>query len=198
MPIRNDIESDYIDDTQLVEPVTPSLMLLFGGIDDKQACQVVAWILSANLSPNPPEELTLIINSSGGSLHSAFAIIEAMRGSSIPVKTVGMGQICSAGLLIFMNGVKGGRLITPTCSIMSHQFSTATGGTYHELTNVQKEMNYTHQRILDAYVECTGKNEQYIMKYLLCPHDSWLTPKEAIKHKLADRISGTNINKGEL
>lgn len=190
------IEDDYIDDSQSSEVVAPNLMLLFGGIDDKQSAQIVAWILSSNLSPVPPSELILMINSPGGSLSAAFAIVEAMRGSSIPIKTVGLGQICSAGLLIFMNGNKGDRLITPTCSVMSHQFSTATGGTYHELTNVQKEMGYTHKRILDNYMECTGKSEQYIMKYLLSPHDAWITPKEAIKHKLADKISGAGIDRG--
>lgn len=182
-------EDDYIDSSQFSDAITPNIMLLFGEIDDRQAGMVVAWIINANLSPNPPKNLTLLINSAGGSLHSSFAVMEAIKGSSIPVKTVGMGQICSGGLIIFMSGQRGNRLLTPSCSIMSHQFSTATGGTYHELTNVQKEMDYTHKRLLAAYKEFTGKNEAYIMKYLLSPHDSWLTPEEAIKHKLADKIS---------
>lgn len=192
---NSDIEEEYIDDTQMTEMVSPEMMLLFGGIDDRQAGAIVSWILSANCSPTPPKELILVINSPGGSLHSAFAIIEAMRGSSIPIKTVALGQICSAGLLVFMNGHKGKRLVTPTCSIMSHQFSTANGGTYHELTNVQKEMHQTHKRLLNVYVECTGKSEQYVMKHLLSPHDSWLTPQEAIKHKLADKISAAGVDK---
>lgn len=185
-------EFDDIDDDGKTESVGHYVTLLYGGINDKQAAQVVSWILGNNMIENPPKELVLMINSPGGSAASAFAIIEAMRGSAIPVKTVGMGQICSAGLLIFMNGTKGRRLITPTCSIMSHQFSTAIGGTYHELVNSQKELDYTHKRILDTYIKCTGKSESYVMKHLLNPHDAWLSPDEAIKHKIADKIAGTS------
>lgn len=191
MPQANDDYEDEEISNENTESVGRNITLLYGPISDKQASQVVSWILGNNLLDNPPQELILMINSPGGSAASAFAIIEAMRGSTIPVKTVGMGQICSAGLLIFMSGWKGRRLITPTCSIMSHQFSTMIGGTYHELINSKKELDYTHKRILDTYIECTGKKESYVMKNLLNPHDSWLSPEEAIKHKIADKISST-------
>ena len=182
-----EFEEEYGDVTSPDKHIT----LLYGAINDKQAAQAVSWILANNFLEKPPSELVLMINSPGGSAASAFAIIEAMRGSSIPIKTVGMGQICSAGLLIFMNGSKGRRIITPTCSIMSHQFSTAIGGPYHELVNSQKELDYTHKRILDTYKKCTGKSESYIMKHLLNPHDAWMSPEEAVMHKIADSISDT-------
>lgn len=166
--------------------------LLFGEIGDRQAAEIVSWVFMNNLSNSPPRELAVVINSPGGSLSSAFAIIEAFRGSSIPIRTIGMGQIVSAGLLVFMCGTKGSRILTPTCSVMSHQFSTAIGGTYHDLLNQRKELDYTQVRMIDLYVKSTGKSEAYVKKYLLNPHDSWLSPEEAVKHKLADKISGVN------
>ena len=76
---------------------------------------IIQWIIEKNLLPAKlrPKELTLIINSPGGSVHAAFALIDTMKGSSIPVKTVGLGLIASCGVLTFMSGAKGKRIITP-------------------------------------------------------------------------------------
>ena len=62
-----------------------------------------------------PKEITLIINPTGGEVHSAFALIDTMKGFHIPaIKTVGLGMIAARGILTFMAGTKGPRVITPT------------------------------------------------------------------------------------
>src|SRR5438270_13470851 len=69
---------------------------LSGGFNDDTAKSIVTWILEANFAvKNEFDHLTLIINSPGGNVNSAFAIIDAMRGSKIPVHTVGLGMIGS-------------------------------------------------------------------------------------------------------
>jgi ATP-dependent Clp protease protease subunit len=184
-----DLEDDDID-IEFAPVSNKSINLLFGPITTGIAAQTVAWILNQNFQEQKPESITLLINSPGGSASAAFAIIEAMKGSSVPIHTVGLGEICSAGLLIFMNGAKGNRVLTPTCSIMSHPFSTMIGGTYHELLNSQKELNFTHKRILDTYKKCTGLSEKLIMEKLLGKTDSWLSPKDAVKLGIGDKVSG--------
>jgi ATP-dependent Clp protease protease subunit len=168
------------------------IQLLFGEINSNVAAETCAWILEANVVPEEerPKSLILFINSEGGELPAAFAIIECMRGSSVPVQTVALGNICSAGLIIFMNGKKGFRTVTPTCSIMSHNYSTGIIGNHHELLAVQKELNYTHKRILDTYKRCTGLSDKIITEKLIGAQDNWLTPKEAVDFGIADRISG--------
>jgi ATP-dependent protease ClpP protease subunit len=74
----------------------------------------VEWIFEANFAEERPELLNLIITSPGGDLNAAFALIDTMRGSAIPIRTIGLGQIASAGLMIFIAGDKGHRLLTPT------------------------------------------------------------------------------------
>jgi ATP-dependent protease ClpP protease subunit len=184
-----------VDDSQFSQANTRnhSIHLLFGEIDTEVAAVVCQWILESNLNPNEEEKpgaLTMMINSVGGDLHAAFAIIECMRGSPIPIHTVAMGNICSAGLMIFMNGTKGFRTITPTCTIMSHNYSTGITGNHHELLAIQKELNFTHQRILDLYKRCTGMPEKLILEKLIGNQDTYLTPTEALALKLGDRISG--------
>jgi ATP-dependent Clp protease protease subunit len=153
---------------------------------------MVVWILSENLSDNPPEALTLLINSQGGDLTAAFALIEIMYGSRIPVRTVALGEICSAGLLIFMAGQPGERILTPSVSIMSHHYSGGVEGNYHEIMNLSKEFEYAKQRMINHYVHCTGLTEEVIKDKLVPHRDVYLTPQEAIEFNIADSIRGWN------
>lgn len=130
-----------------------------------------------------------MICSDGGSVADAFALIDVMRASSIPVKTVGLGSIASCGLLIFMAGHKGHRILTPNTSILSHQYSWGSDGKAHELFSITKEFNLTQARMVEHYKECTGLSEEEIKVTLLPPSDVWLTADEALALGICDYIS---------
>jgi ATP-dependent Clp protease protease subunit len=167
-----------------------SVYLLFGEINTNSVVNACAWILQANFDKKKPSHLTLLINSLGGDLHAAFALIELMRGSSIPVHTVGLGQICSAGLFIFMSGAKGHRTLTPTCTIMSHTYATGIEGNHHALINIAKELNWTHERIFRHYARETGLPDSVIKEKLIGTGDYYMSPEEAVELRLADKITG--------
>ena len=151
---------------------------------------IVQWIIEKNLLPaqERPKELTLIINSPGGSVHAAFALIDTMKGSAIPVKTVGLGLIASCGVLTFMAGAKGKRILTPNTSILSHQYSWGSSGKEHELFARVREFELSTDRMLAHYKKCTGMSEKKIREILLPPEDKWLSAKEAVKYGIADKI----------
>ena len=132
--------------------------------------------------------MTLGICSPGCDLYACFALIDVMKGSSIPIKTIGMGMIASCGLLMFISGEKGRRVLTPNTSILSHQYSWGSYGKEHELFSAVKEYDLTTERMINHYKKCTGLNETAIRKYLLPPHDVWLGAKEAKKLGLCDKI----------
>ena len=138
-----------------------------------------------------PKEITLIINSPGGEVHSAFALIDTMKGSAIPIKTVGLGMIASCGILTFMAGTKGRRVITPNTSILSHQYSWGSVGKEHELFARVREFELSTQRMMDHYKKCTGLSEKKIREILLPAEDVWLSAKEAVKYGIADKIVST-------
>lgn len=151
--------------------------------------EAMKFILARNLmKKDRPKFMKMIINSPGGEVPSAFALIDTMKGSKIPVYTYGLGEIASCGLLTFMSGAKGHRYITRNTAILSHQFSWGSMGKEHELMASVKEFNNTSQRLVDHYKKCTGQTEATIKKYLLPPEDVWLTPKEAVKYGIADQI----------
>lgn len=157
--------------------------------NSKSTGELIKFIIERNLIvKDRPKMMKLIINSPGGEVSSAFALIDTMKGSKIPIYTYGLGEIASCGLLTFIAGEKGKRYITRNTAILSHQFSWGSWGKEHELMARVKEFNNTQERILEHYKRCTGLTEKQIKTYLLPPEDVWLTAKEAVKYGIADEI----------
>lgn len=160
-----------------------------GEFNQQTTRDAITWILDANLQEKPDyNNLTLIISSFGGDLFSAFALIDVMRGSRIPIHTVGLGIIASAGLMTFIAGQKGHRVITPNTSILSHQWSAGNTGKEHELVATQKQYELTSKRMLAHYKKCTGLSDKLIREKLLPPQDIWLSAEEAKKYNLVDIV----------
>ena len=124
----------------------------------------------------------------GGELAPAFALIDVMKISKIPIKTVGLGQIASCGLLIFLSGTPGRRVLTPNTSILSHQFSWGNEGKAHELFATVKEFELVQQRMVNLYKETTGLDEKTIKTVLLPAQDVYLSAQEALEYNICDAI----------
>ena len=151
-----------------------------GNIDN-----VINDILYLN-SNDKIKEITLIINSVGGYCGDAFALIDIIEMSRKKIRIIGTGYICSSGLLAFMAGDE--RLISDKTMILSHQYTAGKEGKYHELIGERKLEDYLNGRIINHYKRHTKLSKKIIEKELLCPTDVWLTPKEAVKYNIADKI----------
>ena len=164
--------------------------VFMGEVDNEHIQPIVEWILHENfVVKKRKKELLLMICSEGGDMSTAFALIDVMRSSNIPVKTVGLGQIGSAGLLIFLAGSPGRRILTPNTSILSHQFSWGSDGKVHELFATMKEFELTQKRMVQHYKDCTRLDDETIRAKLLPPHDVWLSAQEALALNICDAIS---------
>ena len=165
-----------------------------GDVDHESIRPIIEWVLHENyIVRKKKKELLLMVCSEGGDVSAAFALIDVMKSSSIPIKTVGLGCIASAGLLIFLAGTPGRRVLTPNTSILSHQFSWGTDGKAHELFATMKEFELTHKRMLAHYKETTGLDEDQIKTALLPPHDVWLSSEEALALHICDHV--TNVKR---
>jgi ATP-dependent Clp protease protease subunit len=165
------------------------IFLLFGEISMESSKDIISWILEMNISlgvKHTNQKLTLIINSTGGDISTAFAIIDIMRGSSIPVHTVGIGQLCSAALMIFMAGSY--RVLTPNTSIMSHVYTWGVHGSHHDLVSVQFELHLMIDRMMSHYRECTKLEDNKIREHLLTTTDTWLSADQALDLNVCDEI----------
>jgi ATP-dependent Clp protease protease subunit len=166
------------------------ILVLMDDINSDSIKPVVEWILHENfVRKKKCKELLLMICSNGGEISEAFALIDVMNASKIPIKTVGLGQIASCGLLIFLAGLKGRRCLTPNTSILSHQYSWGSEGKHHELWAITKEFGLAQQRMVRHYVETTGLTEKVIREKLLPPNDVYLSADEALKLGICDYVS---------
>ncbi len=155
---------------------------------------LVKMIIEYNLMPKDkaPNTIHLYINSPGGLVDSCMHLIDTIKQSRIPVYTYGMGCIASCGVMLMMSGVKGHRYLTQNTAVMSHEFSGGQKGQYHDMLDSKKHMDWTNEKLLEHYIKCTGKTKTYIRKHLLAPKtDHWLTPEEAVKHGIADKVITT-------
>lgn len=166
------------------------MFVLMGEITHETIKPVIEWILHENyVSKKKHKELLLMICSEGGEMEPAFALIDVMSSSNIPIKTVGLGQIASAALMIFISGSSGRRILTPNTSILSHQFSWGSDGKAHELFATIKEFELCQKRMIALYKRTTGLGEEILKQSLLPPHDVWLSAEEALQYHICDAIS---------
>lgn len=166
------------------------IMVLMDDVDADSIRPIVEWILHENhVRKKKLKELLLMICSDGGSISEAFALIDVMKSSKIPIKTVGLGSIASCGLMIFLAGTRGRRVLTPNTSILSHQFSWGSSGKAHELFATVKEFELTQQRMVNHYRDSTGLDDETIKKVLLPPQDVYLSAQEALNYHICDHIA---------
>ena len=174
------------------------IYVLMGDITEENVKPVIEWILIENhVQKIRKKELILMICSDGGSVVDGFALIDVMNASAVPIKTVGLGCIASCGLLIFLAGAQGRRVLTPNTSILSHQFSWGTSGKEHELFAVVKEYELTQERMLNHYRICTNLSDEDIRKHLLPPHDVYLSVSEALELGLCDHVAEVHKRRGK-
>lgn len=167
---------------------TQAVHTLFGDVDQHSTLDAIRFILAHNCAPKKNKFITLIINSQGGDLNDAFALIDIMTHSQMPVHTLGLGQLSSCALMIFMAGAKGHRVLTENTHIMSHQWSGTFQGKAHELLSAQVDFQLTQQRMMAHYVRHSTLSVHEIEQHLLCAHDVFLTAEQAVQMGIADSI----------
>lgn len=171
------------------------IIFVSGEITGATAESVCKEIIEFNLQ-GEVERIQMIVNSCGGSCTDGFAIIDIMEWSRIPVYTTGIGMIASMGLLIFMTGQAGRRVITPRTSILSHRFAGMTLGNHSQLLAGRKEQDLLHDRIIDHYLRYSKiKDRVELESYLLRDVDTWLSGEEAVRFGVADIIEPLSNNR---
>jgi ATP-dependent Clp protease protease subunit len=165
-----------------------SVHFLTGEICEDNIYAAVEWIVYENLDTKEERLLTLYINSTGGDLYQAFALIDIMRNSQHPIRTIGLGAVMSAAFLIFSAGTKGERYATKNCSFMSHQYSDSTEGKHHDLKATMKEGENCNDKMVAILKEATGFPATKIKSKLLPASDVYLTAQEVLNLNIADHI----------
>lgn len=162
--------------------------MFWGEVDADTSHAACEFILKSNLIRSSPEQLTMFINTIGGECSEAFAVIDLMETSRIPVATVGTGTIMSMGVLLFSGGTRGYRTLTRNTEVMAHQFAGYFSGKQHELIATQTAYKLLEARFFKHFLSHSTMNEKQIRDVLFSPSDRYLSPAECKKYGLCDRV----------
>ena len=166
-----------------------STFYLNGEIDEDSVGEAIKWILYENLQ-GEGRVLTLYINSTGGDLYQALALIDIMRNSPHVIQTIGVGAVMSAAFLIFACGDKKHRYAASNTSFMCHQFTSGTDAKYHDLKAEMKETEELNTKMVNILKEATGLAPSVVKRKLLPASDVYLTAEEVVEMGVADFILG--------
>ncbi|KAM0791814.1 hypothetical protein ACM66B_004074 [Microbotryomycetes sp. NB124-2] len=167
------------------------IVFLNGGITDEVSANVVAQILFLESESNEP--ISIYINSPGGSVTAGLAIYDTMQFVRCPVHTIVCGQASSMASLILAAGQPGFRMSLPHSTIMIHQPSGGAGGQASDISIVANEILRIREKMFDLYADhCALHHESRDTTRnrfaRMLDRDHYLTPENAIKEAIVDRI----------
>lgn len=156
-------------------------------ISSQTASVVIAQLLFLQME-NPNEDITMYINSPGGSINAGLAIVDTMKYISCDISTVVIGTAASMGSVIASSGTKGKRFILPHSEFLIHQARTP-GVSYSVNDDLQitaKHLDKSDRIITKILSENTGKTYEQLEKDMA--RDNWMSAKESVEYGLCDEI----------
>jgi len=166
------------------------MVFLHGDVTENAISNVIAQMLVlANVSQAP---IYLIVSTYGGSLDEMFSLYDTMRFLPCPVHTVALGKVMSAGVLLLAAGTKGKRLIGASARIMMHPLSAGLYGNIFEIENETNEAKRLQKLMVDALVNESKMTQVQVEKVMRRGLDYYITPDDAIKFGIVDKVIGTN------
>ena len=161
------------------------VILLEGEVHDQMANLIVAQLLFLE-SEDSNKDISMYINSPGGSVTAGLAILDTMNFISCDVSTIVMGQAASMGSLLASSGTKGKRSILPNARHMIHQVSSGTRGTAIDMKIALEETLKLNNILTNIYVKNTGQSFEKLEKDM--SRDCFMSSDEAVTYGLADKV----------
>ena len=154
-------------------------------IDDQVANVVVAQLLHLE-SVDPDKDISIYINSPGGSIYSGLAIFDTMNFVKPDIATMCVGIAMSMGSLLLAGGAKGKRSALPNSRILMHQPSSGFEGQATEIEIQAREVLKLRARVDEIYAASTGKPVEEVHKDM--ERDRFFSSEQAVEYGLIDRV----------
>ena len=162
-----------------------NIIFAVGSIEDHMANLIIAQMLFLE-SENPSKDVSLYINSPGGSITSGLSIYDTMQFIKPDVSTICVGQAASMGAILLAGGTKGKRYSLPNSRIMIHQPISGFQGQASDIDIQAKEILKLRQRLNEILSTHTGKTEQQIASDT--DRDNFMQASEALEYGLIDIV----------
>ncbi len=161
------------------------IIFLGTAITDDIANLVVAQMLFLQ-SDDPNKDISLYVNTPGGSVTAGLAIYDTMKFLKSDISTYCIGQACSMGAVLLAAGTKGKRYALPNARVMIHQPWGGTQGTAADISIQAREILKLRERLNHILAECTGKAIETIEKDT--DRDFFMSADEACAYGLVDEV----------
>lgn len=161
------------------------IVFLGGPIDDTSANLVIAQLLFLD-SEDPKKDISLYVNSPGGSVTSTLAIVDTMNHIKAPVSTVCVGIAASGGAIVLAHGAKGKRFALPNSEVMIHQPLGGAEGQATDIAITAKHILKTRENLNKMLAKQTGQSLSQIEKDV--ERDFFMSAEEAKKYGIIDEI----------
>ena len=161
------------------------IIVLSDEVNDTTASIVVAQLLFLE-GPDPDKDISLYINSPGGSVTAGMAIYDTMQYIKCDVSTICMGMAASMGAFLLSSGAKGKRFALPNSEIMIHQPLGGARGQATEIKIVADHILKTREKLNRILAENTGRSIEEIARDT--ERDNYLTAQEAMEYGLVDKV----------
>ncbi|MEV0535527.1 ATP-dependent Clp protease proteolytic subunit [Kitasatospora sp. NPDC050463] len=182
---EGDTPPSRFDDHLAAQLLAQRIVLLGTQVDDVSANRVCAQLLLLS-AEDPRTDISLYINSPGGSVTAGLAIYDTMRLIPNDVSTLAMGFAASMGQFLLTVGAPGKRFALPNARIMMHQPSAGIGGTTADIEIQAENLQYTKEAIERITAEHTGQSEETIARD--GDRDRWFTAEQAREYGIVDRV----------
>ena len=161
------------------------IIFIVGPVDDNVANLIVAQLLYV-VSENPEKDISLYINSPGGSVTAGLAIYDAMQFVSCDVNTWCIGQAASMGAFLLAAGAPDKRFALPNSRVMLHQPSGGSRGVAADIEIQAREIVSMRQRLNKILAQHTGQPVERIAEDT--DRDFWMSPEDAVEYGLIDAV----------
>ena len=161
------------------------IIFVDGEITDATADLVVAQLIFLE-SESPTKDVSLYINSPGGSVTAGLAIYDTMQYVSCDVATICMGQACSMAAILLASGAPGKRTILPNARVMIHQPSGGAEGQASDIIISSRELQRINEVTRRLMAQHTGRSEEEIAEDIL--RDRYMDAEAALDYGIVDRI----------
>ena len=184
-------------------PEERSTLIFVGEVNEENGSRIVLNLLMAEkyfsqssgegqpeAEEAEPDELKFFINTEGGSAYEMFAIFDVMEKvkKTVPISTIGIGKVMSAGVILLAAGTRGHRKVGKNTRIMIHNVITGQAGAINVVEHELKEV----KRIQEMYINCLAENSDLtapqIKRMLKRNENIYISAEEAIEYGIADQI----------
>jgi ATP-dependent Clp protease protease subunit len=180
--------SGTLDDQLVARLLYQRIIVLGSEVDDRIANRLCAQLLLLS-ADDPRADISLYINSPGGSVSAGLAIYDTMRLIPNDVSTLALGLAGSMAQFLLCAGSKGKRFSLPHAQILMHQGSAGFGGTAADVEIYAAQLERTSELMLRLISEHTGQPVERVRADSM--RDRWFSPEEALEYGMVDHIVST-------